>query len=466
MSSDEESELIPTVEELQNQFSAAELKKKLEKRGLKKSGKKLLLAQRLYKHMTGEDSEDSSWSDDEEEDVALPNVNYYDAKGVNWTTVSQPDQIPPIRDADVQNYYLHTKNPITNKLKNCRRYLEKAKKYSKEPKFIGLLEHTTQGDHFIARAKVRPSMKPGTYVAVITIATSTGHVLQCVCSCKVGQTGMCSHVGGVCFRLVALKGICTSALSKWTVPTNIDKPITPKPISEIPWWQLSSEEPPIKPWPHMYRASACAISEEHSKTFLNQLLDRLSKCNTSCVLYRHHRRELVDISTLLQKYDVPFQYMSYVDLSSTGPQRVLKSYVENLEITAEDVVLVEKSTQGQSVNPNWKKIRHHLVTASNSGEICRRRPDTPPEKLVQRLMYPKHFVTRATVYGLKSEGKARRKYLQKHTEQFGCPLPQISIKGLSISKEYPFLGASLDGVTLCKNCGEIGIEIKSQHHFR
>ena len=57
------------------------------------------------------------------------------------------------------NYYIHGKNPVTGGLKNCRRYLEKAKKFGKEQKYISGLGTCSDGDFVMFKSFVRPSIK-------------------------------------------------------------------------------------------------------------------------------------------------------------------------------------------------------------------------------------------------------------------------------------------------------------------
>ncbi len=464
MSSDEsEEETIQTQQEIKDTWKKERMRTWLERRGLPKSGNKEKLSKRIYNHITGEDSDISDISDSEDEAVEVTKLAYYDIKGVQWTPVTQPDQIPPMRDEDVENYYLYSKNPTTGALKNCKRYLKKAKNYANQRKFIGTLECTTEGQQFVVRAKVRPSMKPGTYDARVVVSSTTGKMLNAQCSCKVGRVGMCAHVGGIALRLCKIKSTCTSRLSQWVMPSNVNKSLTPKIIAEIPWWQ--GPEQPVKPWPHVYRASACPDTDQHTNTFLEEVLDGLAICNPGCALYKLKRRPTSDISHILSKYQVGFQFRDNVNLADPDIHKILSEHGVKITVTNDEVSHVEAHTKGQSCNFNWVKMRREILTASNSHEICRRKETTPPEKLIARLCgYSKRFKTRATVHGTKSEVKARRAYMQYHTKQ--CQLPKISTTGLAVSKEFPFLGASLDGLMTCPTCGVVGLEIKSPFKFR
>lgn len=108
----------------------------LSKRGLPKSGKtKEVLAMQILRCMQGgvssSDSEDdvSTVSDSE----SLPTPTFEPGK---WEDLTQPDQIPNICEEDVMNYYLHGKPPVTGGHKNLRQYLDKARRYSVEERYI------------------------------------------------------------------------------------------------------------------------------------------------------------------------------------------------------------------------------------------------------------------------------------------------------------------------------------------
>jgi hypothetical protein len=59
----------------------------------------------------------------------------------------------------------------------------------------------------------------------------------------------------------------------------------------------------------------------------------------------------------------------------------------------------------------------------------------------------------------KYESKARRQYVQSHRKNCDGDV-SVEDMGLYLSKKYPFLGASVDGLVHCSTCGTGIVEIK------
>ena len=74
----------------------------------------------------------------------------------------------------------------------------------------------------------------------------------------------------------------------------------------------------------------------------------------------------------------------------------------------------------------------------------KRRPDTPPDRLVLSIIQPKNFSSTATQYGIDNESNAIREYVA-YQKSHGHPLLTVSTSGLLISYQHPYLRASPDG---------------------
>ena len=72
------------------------------------------------------------------------------------------------------------------------------------------------------------------------------------------------------------------------------------------------------------------------------------------------------------------------------------------------------------------------------------RPTTAPDNLVLRIIKPRNFSSRATLYGIDNEQNAIREYIA-YQKLHGHPHLTVSPSGFLISCEHPFLGASPDG---------------------
>ena len=136
MSSGEESgENGLTVEEL-NGWLVKDLKAWLKKRGKKISGSKSVLTTRVYKLMnyvasaSSSDSSDSSAEDHQASGTSVTPPTSHETVS-SWTTVSTED-IPPISEHDVKNYFLYVKNPVSDHARKFSRQLQKARRMYKE----------------------------------------------------------------------------------------------------------------------------------------------------------------------------------------------------------------------------------------------------------------------------------------------------------------------------------------------
>ena len=89
--------------------------------------------------------------------------------------------------------------------------------------------------------------------------------------------------------------------------------------------------------------------------------------------------------------------------------------MKTIEVTAEKSREIERDTREQRLCPLWFSVRRYRITASLFGAVLSRKPNTPPDNLVLRIIQPKHFSTPATryvqyMYGIKKEEYAVKEY--------------------------------------------------------
>ena len=82
---------------------------------------------------------------------------------------------------------------------------------------------------------------------------------------------------------------------------------------------------------------------------------------------------------------------------------------KSLEIGKQKMREIEQNTRDQSQSALWYYVRRYRLTASHFGEIYRRRPTTPPQSLVLRILEPRKFFSEATDYGTRNEERALNK---------------------------------------------------------
>jgi hypothetical protein len=144
----------------------------------------------------------------------------------------------------------------------------------------------------------------------------------------------------------------------------------------------------------------------------------------------------------------------------------LMAFVDNLKVPYDVCSMLEKATRGQHANKFWNDARSHLLTASNFGNVVKRRSDTPPDNLVKRLcQYVSIKDTKPMAYGRRMESKALKCYTQEHMKSCKT-LIEVKSQGLQVNPQYPFLGASVDSVVKCEQCGTGVVEIKCPYKWR
>ena len=99
---------------------------------------------------------------------------------------------------------------------------------------------------------------------------------------------------------------------------------------------------------------------------------------------------------------------------------------------------------GQRNSSLWYEVRHFRLTASLFGTIVRRKPGTPPEKLVMCILQQNRFTSATTEWGVQQEYAAIDAYVKYKQSQGNCAI-NVSACGIYICKSHPFLGASPDG---------------------
>ena len=138
----------------------------------------------------------------------------------------------------------------------------------------------------------------------------------------------------------------------------------------------------------------------------------------------------------------------------------------SLEVTEEMSELVEKETRSQSKSSLWYKYRAGRITSSRMKAVCHIDPTNPSKSLVKSICYPAElaFTSKQTNWGLKQEKVAKELYLKINTPSHDNLTVRDS--GLVINPQWPFVGASPDGLIECRCCGKGTLEIKCPYSHR
>ena len=100
--------------------------------------------------------------------------------------------------------------------------------------------------------------------------------------------------------------------------------------------------------------------------------------------------------------------------------------------TEEQAKLIFNETQKQSNCQKWYDFRSGRVTASVSGEVCNSRDEVTPVSLIKKICY---------------------NMSESHVNH------SVNLSGLILNPNFPYLGASPDGIVNCLCCGVGCLEI-------
>jgi hypothetical protein len=125
-------------------------------------------------------------------------------------------------------------------------------------------------------------------------------------------------------------------------------------------------------------------------------------------------------------------------------QEKVKLFKNTLKLSSEEIREMERNTKDQHLCEQWYFARRYRITASNFGSIYHRRPTTPPDALVLRLLGVKTFTgNEATEWGKQNEEQALKLYVL-HQQSAGHEGLTTSRSGFVVCEPHPFLGASPD----------------------
>lgn len=125
------------------------------------------------------------------------------------------------------------------------------------------------------------------------------------------------------------------------------------------------------------------------------------------------------------------------------------------EVNSKDLEIKTCAQVGSDV---WYKERSHRLTASNFGKVMSKKT-TPSEAFLKGLFTRSNIRAASLDYGRQHEAQAKNRFLKQHKSV------HFHECGLVVNNEFPFLGASPDGL-VCEN-GETGLlEIKCPYTAR
>jgi hypothetical protein len=323
------------------------------------------------------------------------------------------------------------------------------------------------------RAEVIPSQritekphKPWAYVNKTTAEVLCGH-----CTCMAGLGEVCSHVAALLFKVeIGVKlGLnstaSTSTACKWN--NAFRKEIEPMDLKDI---QRHISGLRVK------QIESNSSSGKEELPPLSSLESLKKVCPNAVFFLSVPPLDPDETETCSDNHDpeVGLQllrnlYEPGIDAFEMDFQKKCEEIWEvyKKECTQELIDGLEAKTRLQSQCSLWLEHRKGRISASKFHDVVVRRDSTNPKNLVLRIIGNKSYdlSSKSEVkWGLNNEEKARNEFIDCMRSDH--PDLQVAGSGLLVSKEYPFLGASADGIVTCGCCPKRVLEIKCPYKHR
>ena len=308
---------------------------------------------------------------------------------------------------------------------------------------------------------------------VVTEFTSQCDILRAACTCPAGLgsqgKGKCNHVGGVLFALedFTRRGLqkhpeplsCKSRLSVWVVPRN--QSVAAKPLDQVLIRKIRFGKKNIRLKPKVITFDPRPPQQRKIDDGRFKILsENLQNCLASSSFFLFHdiKSNCSEVSTSQEtaEQQESVAFTDSYDIATNRLKSLIDEHVSSLTITQEEIQETERLTKGQSRNKLWFEKRKTVLTASNFGNVAKTKVE--PSNKLKAILYS-NLITEAVQYGIESEQKAVDLFtreMSKHGTTVAVEEP-----GLSLSKDKPYLGASLDTIVAITDTDEKwGMEIK------
>ena len=186
--------------------------------------------------------------------------------------------------------------------------------------------------------------------------------------------------------------------------------------------------------------------------FRNKLLSANSKAGW-LTFFESERAAEEEIPAVV---NINFNFRDGFDLKSEEAKIMYQNEVK-CSFSTSDRKLLEEKTRGQSKNEMWIKERKVRITSSHFSDIFKHvniKDCVNPDNLLRNLLYAE-FDNQFLKWGRTHEPAARMKYKLQMKKQFKDI--RVTECGLLILENYPYIGASPDGLV---RYTENGVEMK------
>ena len=293
------------------------------------------------------------------------------------------------------------------------------------------VSHAPDDGHIYFKAACRAEMKKTVTYPIDVALTKHGFVHQshCECAAGMGPYGHCKHICAVLCAIldfnkdqeVIRETSCTDQLQTFKRPRKMH---TGSPV-KAPNLRLggrhTNDSLLFDPRPQKYH-NLPGYKNNVRNLLINEIFSpKVSLMQTFA-------------PANLRAVDLDHDY-----LAVSGSTQFLRDK-GLLEMTSDVAANIELNTRMQSLSPLWRKERQFRITASNFGTICKATEKRDMRKLAHALLHPKDLDNIPAIrYGREKEAVA----VTAMERDYGVKVNPV---GLCVNPQWPFLGASPDGV--------------------
>ncbi|KZS21144.1 Uncharacterized protein APZ42_011999, partial [Daphnia magna] len=289
------------------------------------------------------------------------------------------------------------------------------------------------------------------------------------CDCEAGLGGVCSHVGAMLYKIIAVNNLpCTSQENRWIDTSNRNDLKLFKQLSGMNDTIYKSKYHGSKNKTKLYDSASIPLmtteeQSEYEKVLLKNKAVQLQVVNKN-EFYKHFQPPELPVAfgTIFIASLVGKSYVTVMEEC----ERLLKGCT--LSVTEVQSENVNRCTIGQKKTQFWQLFRAGRCTASNAYPIFNANIKKPALWLLKKSCYPaeKAFSTEATRYGVDNENRCITKGCKMLTKRNLHHQFNVTKCGLIISSEFPEVAASPDALFHCKCHGMGVIEAKCSWKHR
>ncbi|XP_062576556.1 uncharacterized protein LOC134238447 [Saccostrea cucullata] len=293
------------------------------------------------------------------------------------------------------------------------------------------------------------------------LVSEGGQIQSGGCSC-VANDGSCKHCTALLFSLCSFNErhkdrhtlVRTDVLCSWDKPRSASRP---EKIQNVQVHNSNSAAENVQHGPCHTVYNPCK-GLQNEREIEKKLFDMCKDSN----------------SLLLETLDPP---SDYEDTSEDIPglhEVVKEASLKNISVTShlqalfdpETILRIADITKDQSTGicDEWKRHRHGRITASVFSKVLHFRGSKSHENyIVREIMQLGSDISNvpAVAYGRENEAVARQLYFDEYKKGHKCA--KLNNIGFHIFTEKPYMGATPDGLIMCKCCGKGLIEIKCSY---